>query len=148
MGLLNALNNRPVRVLGFITALHSLIYGIGYTTGQGGFNGALVGLSINSIVITSILGGVLLAVGALLMFAYVRMNPKTIRAVSYAQGLIWLFITFMYLLNGAYLLSAGIGLTWSIISVYIAYASKNRINIIAYDRTPQAMADTDAEDTL
>jgi len=147
MGLTNALNNKPVRVLGFITALHSLVYGIGYLTGQGGFNGALVGLAINSLVITSILGTVLTIVGGFLMFAYTRMNPNTIHYVSFGQSLIWLFITLMYLFNGAYLLSLGVGMTWAVVSGYVAFASKNRIAIIAYDQTPQAREDTANEDT-
>ncbi len=148
MGMINALNNRPIRVLGFITAFHSIVYGLGYLFGIGGFNGALVGLKINSIVITSILGSVLSIVGLLLMFAYTRMNPKTIRTGSFWQALVWLFISLMYLLNGAYLLSLGIGFTWCVISLYIAYASGNRLNIIAYDNTDQAKLDTQNEDTL
>lgn len=148
MGIRNALNNRPVRVLGFLTAFHSIVYGIGYLGGIGGFNGALVGLDINNIVLTSILGGALSVIGSLLMFAYIRMNPKTIRTFSFIQGLAWLFITLMYLLNGAYLLALGIGLVWAVISVYIAYAVKNRLSIMLYDQTPQAKLDTLNEDTL
>lgn len=146
MGLANALNNRPVRVLGFITAFHSIVYGIGYLGTIGGFDGALVGLSIDSLVITNSLGVVLSLVGLLLMWAYARLNPKTIKFVSFAQSLIWLFVTFMYLINGAYLLALGVGLTWAIISGYIAYATENRINILAYDRTEKAMQDTEDED--
>jgi len=148
MGITNAINNRPVRVLGFVTAFHSIAYGIGYLTGLGGFNGALVGLEINSIIITSILGTVLSIVGLLLMYAYVVLNPKTIRVVSYAQSVIWLFVTFMYLFNGAYLLAVGVGLTWAVVSGYLSFANKNRVAILAYDRTPQAIRDTANEDQL
>lgn len=82
------------------------------------------------------------------MFAYARMNPKTIYYLSFFQSMIWMFVTFMYLINGAFLLAIGIGLTWAVASGYIAYASKNRIAIMAYDRTPQAEEDTANEDQL
>lgn len=148
MGIINALNNRPVRVLGFLTALHSLIFGVGYLSGWGGFNGALVGLEVNNLLITGALGAALTSVGSLLMFAYSRMNPKTIRGASFAQANVWLFVTLLYLVNGAYLLALGVGATWLVLSLYIAFASANRQNIIAYDKTPQAVEDTKNEDTL
>lgn len=138
MGLSNAIQNRPVRVLGFLTAFNSIVYGIGYLFGIGGFDGALVGIAINSTMITAALGGGLALVGLLLMFAFIRQNPKTIRGVSIVQTLVWLFVTFMYLFNGAYLLALAIGLVWSVVSYYIAYASKNRQSILAYDQTDQA----------
>lgn len=146
MGISNALNNRPVRTLGFLTAFHSVIYGIGYLTATGGFNGALVGLAVNNVTLTNILGVVLLTVGLLLMFAYMRQNPKTIYWISCAQAIIWLFIGFMYLVNGAFLLALGIGFAWAVASTYIGYASANRQNIMAYDQTEQAMQDTKNED--
>lgn len=148
MGIANALNNRPVRVLGFVTAFHSIVYGVGYLSNRGGFNGALVGLSIDNVVITGVLGAVLSIVGLLLMWAYARLNPKTIRYVSYAQSLIWFFITLMYLFNGAPLLALGIGLTWAMISSYLAFAHKNRVNIMAYDQTDKAQRETLNEDRL
>lgn len=148
MGIANALNNRPVRVLGFVTALHSVVYGTGFLTGVGGFNGALVGLQVSSLALTNILGSVLIIVGVLLAWAYARLNPKTIQFVSQAQAFIWLFVSLMYLLNGAFLLAICVGLVWSIISGYIAYATKNRVNILAYDRTTEARRDTMLEDQL
>lgn len=146
MGLTNALNNKPIRTLGFITALHSLVYGAGYLSGWGGFNGALVGLAVNNTPLTTALGTVLTLVGGFLMFAYARMNPNTIHYVSNAQTAVWFFITLMYLINGAWLLALGVGFTWTIISAYIAFASKNRIDIIRYDQTDQAREDTANED--
>lgn len=148
MGITNALNNRPVRVLGFVTALHSLVYGIGYLTSAGGFGGALVGLDVRSLAITNSLGIVLTISGAVLMWAYARLNPKTIRTLSRIQSLIWLFITMLYLVNGAYLLALGVGFTWAIVSGYLAYATRNRVSILAYDRTDRAMQDTEDEDQL
>lgn len=148
MGLQNAINNRPVRVLGFVTALHSIIYGTGFLSGKGGYNGALVGLAVNDNMITFTLGALLLTVGIFLAWAYARLNPKTIRYVSYAQGLIWMFVGLLYLVNGAYLLALSVGFTWTTISLYCAYATKNRKNILAYDRTEAAERDTDNEDTL
>lgn len=144
----NAILNRPVRVLGFITAFHSIIYGIGYLTNWGGFDGALVGLQISNLLVNVGLGAVLTFVGAGLMYAYSVLNPKTIRALSYLQGLAWLFVTLLYIINGAFLLALGIGVTWSVVSVYISFATKNRKNIIIYDSTPQAIQDTRDEDTL
>lgn len=146
MGLSNALNNRPIRVLGFITAYHSFGYGLGYLTGLGGFDGALIGISVDSELITRALGISLLLVGGILMFGFLRQNPNTIKYISYAQSAIWLFVTFMYLFNGAFILAFAVGFVWACISGYIAYASKNRENIIAYDRSARAEQETRDED--
>jgi len=146
MGLTNALNNRPIRVLGFITAYHSFAYGFGYLSSGGGFDGALVGLQINNLALTSFLGVGFLLCGAVLMFAFLRQNPNTIRVVSYIQSALWLFVALMYFFSGAYALSLAIGLTWSSLSGYIAFASRNRENIMAYDRTLRAQKDTREED--
>lgn len=135
-------------MLGFLTAFHSIIYGLGYLSSWGGFDGALVGLEVNNIYVNILLGGVLTFVGITLMYAYSVLNPKTIRIVSYLQGLAWLFVTLLYVINGAFLLALGIGVTWTVISVYISFATKNRQKILIYDRTPQAREDTRNEDTL
>lgn len=148
MGLHNLITTKPVRVLGFVTAAHSLTYGIGFLTNYGGFDGALVGLQLNSFLVSGILGILLVIAGALLMFAFVRMNPKTIKLMSYIQGMLWFFVTLLYLINGAYLLALGIGLTWTIISLYISWAVNNRKAIMVYDDTEKAREDTRNEDTL
>lgn len=148
MGIVNALNHRPVRVLGFISAMHSFIYGFGYIFAAGGFTGTVLYVNFGDTVTTDIFGTFLLVTGTLLAFAYSRNNPKTIRAASITQSLVWIFATFMYLLNGAWLLAIGISLPWALIASYIAFAFARRVDIMAYDRTPQARADTRDEDKL
>jgi hypothetical protein len=148
MGITNALNNRPVRVLGFISAIHSFIYGFGYITAMGGFTGTVLYVNFGDKISTQVFGVILLITGSLLAFAYSRNNPKTVRAATIVQTAVWLFATMMYLLNGAYLLALGISLPWVLLSSYIAFAFARRVDIMAYDRTPQARADTRNEDKI
>lgn len=65
-----------------------------------------------------------------------------------AQSMVWLFATMMYFLHGAYLLALGISLPWVLISSYVAFAFQRRVDIMAYDRTPQARLDTLNEDKI
>lgn len=148
MGIGNALQNRPVRVLGFIAALHAIIYGFGLYLGIGGFGETVLYTALGSTVIVYTFAAALLVTGALLCFAYTRNNPKTIRTASGLCGTAWLFATLTYLLNGAWLLAIGIGLPWAVLAYYLAYAHSNRVSIIAYDQTPRAKRDTLEEDKL
>ena len=148
MGIANAINHRPVRVLGFVTAIHSIIYGIGYILATGGFTGTVLYVNFGSTFSTNVFGSVLIIVGTFLAFAYSRNNPKTIRGVSKVQSAVWAYATMTYLLNGAWMLALGISLPWVLISAYLAYAHGNREAIIAYDQTPEAKQDTLDEDKI
>lgn len=148
MGLVNALQNRPVRVVGFLAALHSVLYAVGLYLGTGGFGDTVLYTALGPLVVVNLFAASLLITGGLLAFAYMRNNPKTIRAASGLCGTVWLFATSSYLLSGAWLLAIGIGLPWTLIAFYLAYAHGNRLSIIAYDRTAKAEYDTANEDQL
>lgn len=148
MGIGNALQNRPVRVLGFIAALHAVIYGVGLLFGIGGFTELVLYTALGDLVTVYIFAVALLVTGVLLCWAYARNNPKTIRFASGLCGTAWLFATLSYLFSGAWLLSIGIGLPWTILAYYLAYAHSNRVSIINYDRTVKAREDTANEDQL
>ncbi len=148
MEIKKALNYRPVRVVGWLTAAHSFIVGFGYTTKLGENASGILYQGLGSDEVRLIFGLLLLVTGTLLMFAFTRNNPKTIRAVSLVQSFIWLYATFLYAINGAVLLAIALFLLPTLVSSYISYAHGNRRNIISYDRTPQAEQDTDNEDRL
>ena len=148
MGLGNALQHRPVRVLGFIAALHAVIYGIGFIFGQGGFNETVLYTALGSNVVLDTFGASLVITGSFLMFAYVRNNPKTIRTASGLCGTVWFFAGASYVLNDGWLLAIGIALPWAVLAYYLAYAHGNRREIIRYDQTLDARIDTMLEDTL
>lgn len=148
MGLINALNNRPIRVLGFIAAVHATVYGVGLILGVGGFGETVLYTALGSITTVYIFAVSLLITGPLLCFAYWRNNPKTIRMASGLCGMAWLYALLIYVFNGAWLLAIGIALPWAILAYYLAYAHGNRVNIIAYDQTFRARQDTAAEDQL
>lgn len=148
MGLTNALKNRPVRVLGFIAAVHAIIYGFGLIFGAGGFGETVLYTSLGPQEVIYTFSVALIITGMLLAFAYTRNNPKTIRGASGLCGTVWLFCGLMYLLNGAWLLAIGIALPWMVFAYYLAYAHGNRLSIMRYDRTPQAQEDTANEDQL
>lgn len=148
MGVRNALHNRPVRVVGFLTAAHSFIVGIGYLIKIGGTSDSLLYGFFATDPIRMAFGITLLLTGAFLMFAFTRNNPKTIRVASFWQSFAWGFATFTYALHGAILLGLTIFLLPTLVSTYLAYAHGNRVSIMAYDRTPQAREDTANEDQL
>jgi succinate-acetate transporter protein len=148
LGMINALKHRPVRVLGFVAALHAMIYGLGYIFAVGGFTGTVLYATLKTGLATQTFGLVMLVTGALLAFAYVRNNPKTIKNVSGWCGTAWLFATISYFLAGAWLLALATSLPWCVLAYYLAFAHGQRRAIIAYDKTPQAEYDTSIEDTL
>lgn len=148
MGLSNALKHRPVRVLGFIAALHAMIYGFGLILGTGGFSETVLYTALGSQTTVTLFSVALLITGGFLAFAYARNNPKTIAIASGACGTVWIYCTLAYLLGGAWLLAIGIGLPWTILAYYLAFAHSNRTSIIAYDQTWQARVDTANEDQL
>lgn len=148
MGIGNALQNRPVRVLGFIAALHAMVYGVGLTLGVGGFGQTVLYTALGPPSVIYLFSAALFLTGSLLCFAYLRNNPKTIKFMSGMCGTAWLFATLTYLLNGAWLLAIGIGLPWAVLAYYLAFAHGNRRSIIAYDQTDRARQDTENEDRL
>lgn len=141
MGISNALKNRPVRVLGFIAAIHAIIYGLGITFGSGGYGETVLYTALGPESVIYSFSVSLLVTGALLAYAYSVNNPKTIYYASGLCGTVWLFASIMYTLNGAWLLAIGIGLPWAVLAFYLAYAHSNRKKIIAHDRTPWARQD-------
>lgn len=148
MGIGNALQNRPVRVLGFIAALHAIVYGVGLMLGIGGFGETVLYTALGPASSIYTFAISLFVTGVLLCFAYARNNPKTIRTASGLCGTAWLFATLSYLFSGAWLLAIGIGLPWAVLAYYLAYAHSNRVSIIAFDRTARAEKETAEEDQL
>lgn len=148
MGLGNALQNRPVRVLGFIAALHAVIYGVGFFFGIGGFGETVLYTALGPLSVIYGFATSLLLTGLLLCWAYARNNPKSIQFASGLCGTAWLFAALSYVFSGAWLLALGIGLPWAVLAYYLAFAHGNRRAIMAYDRTDQAREDTANEDQL
>lgn len=148
MGIKNALNNRPVRVLGFLASVHAMTYGVGYIFNLGGFTGTVLYVNFGNRISTAIFGIVLLLAGSLLAFAYARNNPKTIEHASMFLSLAWIYASMTYILNGAWMLALGISTPWMFLSYYLAFAFARRVDIIAYDQTPKAKYDTRTEDKL
>lgn len=148
MGITNALHNRPVRVIGFIAALHAVVYGIGLMFGAGGFGDTVLYTALGSTPIVSAFAGALFLTGGFLMFAYVRNNPKTIKTASYLCALVWIYAAASYLVAGAWLLAIGIAIPWAILSSYLGIAHGNRRSIIAYDQSDKAQRETANEDRL
>lgn len=147
MGIVNALNNRPIRVIGFLTAAHSFVVGIGYILKISTSSNVLYA-ELGSDQVRILFGLLLIFSGFMLMFAFARNNPKTIRAGSVLQSMVWLYATFIYAFNGGALIALTIFLLPTLVASYLAYAHSNRTNIIAYDRTLGAMQDTANEDQL
>lgn len=129
-----------------MTAAHSLVYAFGYIFAFGGFTGTVLYVGIGGTPSTQAFGVVLILTGSLLMFAFARNNPKTIRVATVIQSLAWLYASMIYILNSTWMFALGISLPWALLAWYIGYAFSRRVDIMAYDRTPQAEWDTAHED--
>lgn len=109
-----------------IVALHSLIYGIGYLIPTGGFYATVLYMSVGEIMPTALFGLIMLITGASLMWAFYSENIKVVTIFSNLQSFVWLFAALVYFFNGFYFLGLGIGLIWSVLSGYVAFAFKNK----------------------
>lgn len=126
MSLTKAISILPIRVVGLIVALHSVIYGLGYLIPTGGFFETVLYMNVGDIMSQWVFGVILLVTGLLLMYSFLQEKINMVVALSNIQSFIWLFASFVYFLNGFYLLGIGIGLIWSLLSSYVAYSFKNR----------------------
>ena len=130
MSIPKTLNLRPIRVVGITTAVHSIIYGIGYLSGIGGFDRTIIYPAVSEIMRPEFFGLVLLIVGLLVGFSYLYHKVALLNYVSTVQSIIWLFVSFVYFLEGAYLLGLAFGMIWTFLSGYCSYSYINKDRII------------------
>lgn len=119
-------NTKPLKTIGIVVALHSLIYSVGYILGVGGFSETLLYQQVATLMRPELFGVILLITGLLLIYGYIQEKCYIISHISTLQSITWLFATFVYFLGGDWLVGVAIGLVWSILSGYIAYAFKQK----------------------
>lgn len=120
------INGRPLTVVGLITALHSIVYGLGFLLLIGGFEKTALYENLDSTLNARWLGGFLLIVGLSVAAGLFARNDKLITFASGIQSFIWAVIFFIYALLGEPFLGVGTALVWAMFSIYVSYVHKNK----------------------
>lgn len=131
MGVRRFINLRPLGVTGFIIAIHSIVYGIGYTLKLGGFSNTVLYHNIGDVVSPEIFGIALLILGTILAYGYAKEKAGIVKRFTPLQSIVWLFATLIYMLSGAVMLGIGVGLVWALLSGYVGYAFLNKDYIVS-----------------
>jgi len=128
------LKSRPITVVGTLSAIHSIVYGVGFIFAVGGFDRAVLYIEVGLLYPTGqeILGLFLLLFGFITMAGYVWNRGRLVRWGSGGQSFLWAFAGFTYFLNGQILLGLGVAMIWTIISTYMAFLHKNVEDIRDY----------------
>lgn len=113
-------------VVGIISAIHSIMYGIGYTFGVSEFQSTVLYPAVASLMNPVLFGVILFVVGIVSCFAFLHGRDSWASAMGTTQAMVWLFAALVYFLSGAFLLGIGVGLVWSVLNAYSAFAFKNR----------------------
>jgi hypothetical protein len=123
---------RPITILGILSALHSIVYGVGFIFGAGGFSRTVLYMETSQVMDPMYFGVGLLAIGLAVMVSFLRGKNRTVSVSSFTQSFIWFFATLIYWLNGEYLLGIGIALLWTLISQYVSYCYRHLDDIKDY----------------
>lgn len=127
MGIVNALNNRPVVVVGILVALHTIAYGIGYVTLDPGFLGTVLYPVVATVITPPFFGILCLIIGSGAVLSWISNKPKPISIFTGLQSILWLFVAFVYFINGFIMLGFAIGASWTLLSGYMGYVYANQI---------------------
>jgi hypothetical protein len=131
MDLATTVNGRPITIVGIITALHSIVYGIGFIFGIGGFMRTVLYNDITGVTNPTFFGILLLLSGSIVALGLALSHPKMIAISSSIQSLSWFFTFLVYVLNGQFLLGVGIALVWVLLSSYVAYVHAHYDFVVA-----------------
>lgn len=122
MGIPKSFSIRHIKTIGIIVAVYSLIYGVGFFTGIGGFSDTLLYETVGDLMKPQLLGAALVVTGVALIYGYLANARWLISNVSNIQSFIWLFAAFVYVLSGQWLVAAAAGLVPVLLSSYNGYA--------------------------
>ena len=130
MGIRYAMNSKPITVVGFIAAIHSIVYGVGFLFAVGGFQNTVLYRNISMVGHPQLFGAAILTAGLLVMLGLATRNQRLIAWFSSLQSMAWLFTFLAYVLNGQAFLGVGIALVWTAISSYVAYVHANMDTVL------------------
>lgn len=114
--------SRPITILGIISAVHTVVYGLGFMFALGGFEKSRLYQNIDSSMSTNWYGMAMLVIGGITLAGYINKWSRVVYNLSFVQSVIWLFSTAVYVLAGEVMLGIGVALVWAAISQYLAYA--------------------------
>lgn len=121
-----SLGVKHVKTIGIIVAFHSFIYAIGYIFGIGGFVDTLLYQDVASLIRPELFGWALLGTSLSIMLGYFVEHTRTVTTASTIQSFVWLFGTFVYMLNAQWLVALAIAGVWTLLSAYTGFAWRNR----------------------
>lgn len=130
MNVYSTLVKRPFSIIGAITAIHSIVYGVGYMFGAGGFIDTVLYRNVGDLLTPTLFGLILFVVGVGALWSFAKAKADSVSLFSTMQSFLWLFATLVYMLNGAWLLGLGVGLVWAALSGYAAFAFKHQVEIV------------------
>lgn len=119
-------NYRPLTIIGLIIAIHSIAYGLGYIIPTSGFEASVLYNAFEAFIKPAWVGAFLTAIGFYSAYAWVKDSEKHISNSSFIMAFFWLFAAMTYFVAGAFGQGIGIGLVWSLLSGYTAFAYKNK----------------------
>lgn len=119
-------NYRPFTIIGLLTALHTLAYGLGYLIPTSGFQATVLYGSVHEIMDPVYIGIFLTTLGVYSIYGWLRDSSSHVARSSAIMAFFWLFASMSYFVVGAFGLGIGVGLVWCLLSGYVAFAYKNK----------------------
>ncbi len=119
-------NYKPVTVIGIISAIHTLMYGVGYLFNLSDFANTVLYQNVTELMDPHLFGCILIIVGLASIFAFLYGKIGWVSATSTAQAFVWLFAAFVYFFSSSIALGIAVGLVWSFLNAYSGYVYKQK----------------------
>lgn len=133
MKFIDVLKYRPLTVLGLLSALQSIMYGIGYVIKTDGFTQTVLFDAIMTLVDPQIAGAIILVTGLGMVASMFCFKEKFMKGVFQFDAVLWLFAFIIYCMAGAPILGFAITGIFSLMSGYIGFAYPRRRDVAMYN---------------
>lgn len=124
---------KPITVVGFIIAIRTLVYGIGYLIPTTGFVQTVLFMELTTLVAASTAGLIFVVMAAFMIYALLREDERKVSAAFSLNAFLWLFALFIYIVHGTPLLGLGIAGMFAFLSGYVGFAYRNRKEAAAFN---------------
>ncbi len=119
------INTRPITIFSIIGSLHTVVYGLGFLLGTSDFTRTVLYKEVTTIMPPEVFGIIAIVVAVIALFGFFGQRRGCISVGTWAQVVLWLFVTLVYFLYLDILLGLAIGATWTVMFAYSAYLHKN-----------------------
>lgn len=128
MGVSQVLLTSPVRVVGAIIALRTIVLGAAYALGTDASRATVLWGGIAELINPKLFGVFFAATGLMALAGWASKNNWLIRFSSTKLAVFYIFQGLIYLFNGAYYLSFAHAFSWGILAFYMSYIWDNKIS--------------------